>query len=352
MLRYYINKRGKMKPVKVIQIGTAHDHASAAIKTLRALPDHFELIGICEPESEYLPKLKKSYYNDLKLYTLDEALKISDLEAVVIESSEETATHYAQLFADKGIHVYMDKPGTHGYDSFEKLVNTLRSKNLILHMGYMYRYNPMIKKSLEMVKSGELGEIYSVEAHMSVHHPKEKREWLSKHKGGMMYFLGCHDIDLVLQFMGAEPQEVISLNTATGQDGVECEDFGFAVLKYANGSSFVKSCAAEYNGYDRRQLVVCGTRGTIELRPIESKVKDQTQSVQKQYTRGRFTTDANELPCFSNCDEWEDSEAYDRYEELFKTFAEEVRGSRINPYTYDYELSLFRTLMKCCNYDN
>ena len=342
-----------MRPVKVIQIGTfPFNHALPAILTMKALPEYFEILGICEPDKKYLNRLEKEQYNDLTRYTLDEALACPELEAVVIESDLMTETHYAQLFADKGVHIYLDKPGTHGYDSFEKLVNTLRAKELVLHMGYMYRYNPMIKRALDMVKRGELGEIYSVEAHMSVHHNKAYHEWLGEHKGGMMYYLGCHDIDLILQFMGKEPDTVIPLNAATHQYGIDCEDFGFAVLKYENGSSFVKSCAAEYNGYDRRQLVVCGTRGTIELRPIESKVKDQTQSVQKQYTRGRFTTDANELPCFSNCDEWEDSEAYDRYEELFKTFAEEVRGSRINPYTYDYELSLFRTLMKCCNYDS
>ena len=40
-------------------------------------------------------------------------------------------------------------------------------------MGYMYRYNKAVQRALQMKKSGELGEIFSVEAHMSVRHDEE-----------------------------------------------------------------------------------------------------------------------------------------------------------------------------------
>ena len=35
--------------------------------------------------------------------------------------------------------------------------------------------------------------------------------------------------------------------------------------------------------------------------------------------------------------------------EIFlKAFAEMVRGEKENPYTYDYELTLFRAISECC----
>ena len=37
---------------------------------------------------------------------------------------------------------------------------------------------------------------------------------------------------------------------------------------------------------------------------------------------------------------------------LMAGFAAMVRGERENPYTYDYELTLFRTLLACCGVDN
>lgn len=335
-----------MTPVKIAQIGTGHDHAVYTMASLRKLYC-FDVIGIAEPNPVYTHRLKGKTYEGLNVYTVDELLAMDDLEAVAIECEEENATKYAQAFSDKGVHVHLDKPGSHGYDSFAKMVETLRSKDLVLHMGYMYRYNPTVMRVMDMVRAGELGEIYSVEAHMSVHHPKEKHEWLSNYKGGMMYFLGCHDVDLVLQFMGGEPEEIIPLNTRTGQSDPNCEDYGFAVLKYKNGVSFVKSCAAEYNGFDRRQLVICGTKGTVEIKPFEIKVENSLQ-----LTSGRLTNDEIE-----DGEIWQkhyeplEGEPYDRYDGMMQSFADEIRGLYPNPYTYDYELTLFKTVMKCCNSD-
>ena len=65
------------------------------------------------------------------------------------------------------------------------------------------------------------------------------------------------------------PQEVIPLSQPIGTDGVDADDFGMAVFKYKNGVSFVKSTAVEIGGFERRQLVVCGTKGTVELKPFE-----------------------------------------------------------------------------------
>ena len=198
---------------------------------------------------------------------------------------------------------------------------------------------------MEMVKNGELGEIYSVEAQMSVRNEKKRHEWLSKFKGGMMYFLGCHDVDLVVQFMGRQPDRVIPLNGTTWQCGVDVEDNGFAVLMYGNNASFVRTSNAEYGGFDRRQLVICGTKGTIEFHPIEY-----------QYGPGLLTSVAylttakeengklygNDLALRM------ESEPYDRYEHMMRSFAAYVNGERENPYTYDYEIALFKTFMKCC----
>ena len=38
--------------IKVGQIGTAHDHASGKLQTLKKLRDQFELIGVVEPDRE------------------------------------------------------------------------------------------------------------------------------------------------------------------------------------------------------------------------------------------------------------------------------------------------------------
>jgi predicted dehydrogenase len=230
----------------------------------------------------------------------------------------------------------MEKPGSPNLSDFERLIATLKEKKLAFSTGYMYRFNPKIIEAIEKAKNGELGKIYSVEAHMSCKHAPVVREWLAAFPGGMMFFLGCHLVDLIYRIKG-EPNEVIPLNSPTGIDGVCTDTYGMAVFKYDGGVSFAKTCADEFGGFLRRQLVISGEKGTIEIKPLE--VFGES---------GQYTV-SSENYSLEWVGEWSSSksELYDRYEAMMCNFAEIINGKE-NPYTYDYELSLFKLIMKAC----
>ena len=171
---------------------------------------------------------------------------------------------------------------------------------------------------------------------MSCTHSDEWRRWLANFPGGMLFFLGCHLIDLIYRIMG-EPLEVIPLSTSTHFRDVHTEDFGMAVFRYPNGVSFAKTCDVEKGGFLRRQLVVAGEKGTVEILPLEAFAEGGQYTVMRE----NFT------------DEWaggwvtSQSEVYDRYDDMMKNFAEIVRGKE-NPYPYDYELGLYVLLLRAC----
>ena len=341
------------KKLRVVQIGTAHDHAADHMDTMHALPDDYEVIGVCEPDParREAAEKRRSYdglrmsYEGVKWLSMEEILAMDDLDAVIIESEEEELVGYAQQIADKGLPIHMDKPCGTDYPAFQKLVETMRGKNLPLHIGYMYRYNAAVKHCLELKESGQLGDIFSVEAHMSVLHNTQKRAWLKKFTGGMMFFLGCHLVDLVYMLCG-EPEEVIPYNTATGFEGVDSEDYGFALFRYQNGVSFVKTCASEVNGFDRRQLVVTDTKGTVLIEPIEARtggpnvetfapahITFYEDGMAHQF--GKAGSDVTFGP-------------FGRYLEMMEDFAQIVRGEHPNRFTYDYELAVKRLLLQAC----
>lgn len=332
----------KNKKVKIAQVGTWHDHALPTLLSIKDLSDIYDFVGVAEPGDT----ICHAFDNEPKKVTVEELLATDDLDAVAIECEEEKATYYARMFVEKGVAVHIDKPGTQDIESFTELINLAKRKNVPLQMGYMYRYNPLIKKCMEDIQSGKLGEIYSIEAQMSVGHPDEKRKWLGKYKGGMTYFLGCHLIDLILQIQGM-PNRVIPLNASTepGKIG-DAEDFGFAVLEYDNGSSFVKVSANETNGYERRQFVVTGTKGTFEIKPFETILSSENRSDLVSIAHVTYKSEVTDI--WSDCSEKVISEGYNRYNPMMTDFAAFVRGEKENPYTYDYELKLFKLLMRCC----
>ncbi len=329
----------KMRKVKVALIGSnAYSHSTHVFNSVMARPDVFDIAGYVLPENErqkYPEKVKQiAAYPEL---TIEHVMNDPSIEAVVIETDEVHLTKYALLAARHGKHIHMEKPGGVSLAAFEELIATVKKTGKVFHTGYMFRYNPVIRETMKRIENGELGEIISVEAQMNCYHPKQTRQWLGSFPGGMMFFLGCHLVDLILQLQG-RPQQIIPLNKSTGVDGVTAEDFGMAVLEYPRGYSFAKASGRELGGYLRRQLVITGTKETVELKPLEYTIDEQ------------YHTD---LHC-SSAEEWNQwgtsavSDVYDRYEDMMVSFAAMVRGEKENPYTPDYELELYKTVLECC----
>jgi predicted dehydrogenase len=333
-----------MRKIKIAQIGAGHDHAPMAITTLKLQNDIYDLVGyaVVEGDESAFESNKRDYEN-IRQMTVEEILNYPGLDAVCIETEDRRLTEFALLAAERGLQIQMDKPGSESDEDFDRLIDLVKEKNLVFHLGYMYRYNPAVIKLKEDIKSGRLGEIYSVEAQMNCIHPPEKRQWLGNYPGGMLYYLGCHLIDLVYSICGS-PEEIIPLSTTIGTDGVDAADFGMAVFKYKNGVSFVKSTAVEIGGFERRQLVVCGTKGTVELKPLEW-VSDECPETFSPLTTG--VREAFEID-WNTKGEYHVTPTYGRYDAMFRAFADYVNGDKKNPFDYEYERDLHKLILRAC----
>ena len=344
-----------MKKIKIAQIGIGHDHACAIFQSIQKKSDLFEVVGYAEvPEDNFPDEWNQIHlkgmrelecYTIAKRYTVEEILSMPDLDAVTVETYDLNLIKYAQMAADRGLHVFMDKPGGQTWEDFEKMLSTLKSKGKVFSIGYMYRENLAVQKALEMVRAGELGQIYSVEAHMSGDHPRNKREWLARFQGGMTFFLGCHLIDLIYTIQGL-PEEIIPYNANTGVFGVSSEDLGFVVYRYKNGVSFLKSYAGEVGGYERRQLVICGSLGTVELHPLEW----HFEGGNGQQTGFRYCLRENEQKYY----EWgktaptEKSLSQDRYDPMLERFAKKIHNGGMSDEEYEREARVHRLVLASC----
>ncbi len=335
-----------MNKLKIVQIGIGHAHGADILATIMRNKELFDLVGyvpLDDERQEFAERINKfTNIHGLREYTLEEALAIPGLEAASIETQELNLTKYACIAANAGLHIFMDKPGATSLEEFEKLVCVLKEKKKAFNLGYMYRFNPFIMKAKEMIRNGELGEVYSIEAHMNGETGKEQRQWLKIFPGGQLFFLGCHLIDIIFDILG-KPAEIIPCSTSSGEDGITADDIGFCVFKYPNKVAFAKSCCCEPGGYMRRQLVICGTKGTIELHPLEYFEGNPTLGVLK--TKMRYVKAGGS---WIEDGEYSSSDAYNRYDAMLKYFYDTAQGNVENKYTYDYELELYKTLLKAC----
>ena len=106
-----------------------------------------------------------------------------------------------------------------------------------------------------------------------------------------------------------------------------------------NGVSVAMANANQKGGYARRELVVTGSKKTVSLCPLEMHHEGG----------GQFTTWAeySDKAWADRGASW-DSTPQDRYDGMMASFAAMVRGEKENPYTLDYELELYKLVLKCC----
>ena len=332
-----------MKPIKIAQIGMCrYIHGPQVFEALKNHPELFELVGyaLVEDERETCAH-RMQCFEGFRELTLEEILNDPTIEAVTVETDEIHLTQYAQMAVDAGKHVFMDKPGSPSLPAFERLIESVKKSGRVFQTGYMYRYNPLVSHAVQAAKNGELGTVYCTEAHMSRFEDREKRKWLADFRGGMMFYLGCHLIDLVLQIQGM-PERVIPCHTSTGIDGVESEDMTLAVLQYPHGVSIIRVAAVEVGGFARRQLVICGSKRTLEIKPLEI-IAPKRNEVWSAQTDRFFDVRGKDRG-----EETVACEAFERYGVMMRAFAKAVRGEAENPYTPDYELQLFKLILQCC----
>ncbi len=327
-----------MGKLKVVHFGLAHDHSTATMECARKYPDIFEVAGIVEPDESIRKQFGSApAYKGIPWLSEEELFRRSDIDAVFCEGHELRSVSDAQKCIDNGLHVHLDKPGGICYPSFERLVNDADRKGLTLQMGYMYRYNPAMEYTLEQVKNGKLGRITGIDGSFSICHDLYKRRWLKQFPGGMMFFLGCHIIDMI-HLLNGVPDAVLSLNRSSELDNDGSLDTGFAVLEYPHGVCSVRVNATEVNGYSRRHLVVCGSKGTIEIRPLEGPTR--LRETPASEIRSHQLVDAG----------YELFPGYlaGRYDKMMLEFAQCVSGEKKNPYLPEYELDVQKSVMQAC----
>ena len=322
-----------MKRIKLGQIGIGHNHGEAKMLAARKFPELFEIVGYAEENERWVEKRGNAAgYRGLCRMSVEEIIEKSD--AVLIESDVWDLTKYARMCVDAGKHIHMDKPASGTLEEYKYVLDTARDKSLAVQLGYMYRYNPAVLDCLERIKNGELGEIYSINAEMSTYHPVEYKKWLTNFGGGIMYILGSHLVDLIVYIMG-EPSRIVPFLKHTGLDGVDFEDNNLAVLEYDKALCRVFVSSVEVNGFGRRQFMVSGSRGTVNICPLE---RPMTMTYSDTSIADATYEDRKKVFTF------DDNTATGRYDDMMRDFYAYVVGQKQNPFSYDHDYLVQKVL--------
>jgi len=278
--------------------------------------------------------------------TEEELLNIEGLQAVAVEvdSDDDRLMDIAGRCINAGMHIHLDKPGGESFTKFKKVLDEAGRRNLAVQLGYMYRNNPAVQFCRKAVQQGWLGQIFEVHCVMSKYSGVSYRKYLSQFRGGTMFIYACHMIDLVVGLLG-KPDRIVPFMRQTRSDAGEMCDNGLIVFEYPKTTVTIRTASLEVEGYQRRQLVVCGDQGTIDIQPLETfycqppqpqKLRLALSLARDSYRKGWQEVSFPQMP--------------GRYDYQLIELAQIIRGERENPYPLEHELLVQECLLRACGY--
>jgi len=179
-------------------------------------------------ESVIKEKQKKhdgiSYYNDL------DAFFERDLDLVIVGSMN--YLHYKHLTKalDKGLKVFCEKPIVSKEEDVNELLKTCEGiEKSSLGTGFVLRFSPFYRNIKEIIDSGEIGKICSVNIQEQLHyghgsfiHQNWRRH--KKFSGGHVVEKGVHIIDLLLWYVGQTPTKISALGSCNNWNPSNAHD--------------------------------------------------------------------------------------------------------------------------------
>ncbi len=349
---------GKWKPVgnrkiRVVHWGICHAHSRGKWNAVKNLNDDFELLGWVDDTDSKAVRMsepKKEKYAGYPIFTPEQVFNEIKPDLIVVETANDDLVGVATQVAKHGIAMHMDKPLGTSAKGFARISKICSENNIPIQIGYMFRTNDALIKMVEIAKSGIIGEVYSVEADMDHSYGKSNYpKYVSHFPGGIAYDLTCHLIDWVMPiFDDALPKRTWSVTKPAPGDEEWAKTHTLTVMEYPRANVVMRACSE--GTIWRRHIRIDGSRGTIEMAPIEaySKVNRKTGVRELKTMEVRvYLKNVNEAAKAAGYKKGLNSFVYpaliDRYEGQLKELARIIRGETSYPKgLYEHDLRVHK----------
>lgn len=162
-----------MREVNVAVIGAGYWGKKVVyeyVQLARKRPD-VKLLAVCDLLDENLEYCRRRFGVPCLTKDYKEVLLNHEINAVDICTPNETHFEICKAALEAGKHVLLEKPMTLDPKQAHELVDLARSKNLVLSVGHIYRFNNALKKIRSLIRQNFFGDIFHLRLQWTTYVP-------------------------------------------------------------------------------------------------------------------------------------------------------------------------------------
>src|SRR5215212_8469200 len=241
-----------------------------------------EIAAIQDVQASAVEEAHKLSDDAVQFSDFEELLR-EDLDGVVIATPNRFHAEQSIAALERGISVFCQKPL--GRNAFEtrRIIEAARNADCALGVDLSYRAIPAMQAVSDFVESGDLGNVFAVDAKFHNGYGPDKA-WFrdfSLSGGGCVLDLGSHLLDLALRPLGfPRVRRVQSSLFANGEllakGSEDVEDYGVATIETEDATVINLSCCWNMHiGRDADiEVAFYGTHGGAKLRNVDGSFYD------------------------------------------------------------------------------
>jgi predicted dehydrogenase len=229
-----------------------------------------QLVAVSDTEIHKAKSFSDKYH--VKCFgSLDEMLSsCPEIEVVSVCTPNGLHAEHSIRILKAGRHVLCEKPMALSVNDCSSMITAAERANKRLFIVKQNRFNPPVVAVKNLIDSGKLGKLYSVQ--LNCFWNRNNEYYLNSWKGtkdldgGTLYTQFSHFIDLLYWFIG----DVESVSAATGnfhhQGLIEFEDTGMVILKFMNG--VIGTVNYTVNAFKKNMegsLTIFAEKGTVKI---------------------------------------------------------------------------------------
>jgi len=259
-------------------IGLTHPHSQPHLQTLHALDDVAQVL-VWDEDPAARRACRERWPKAREAGSLAAMLNPAEVAAVVVALPNRETPAILQQVAAERVPILAEKPCARRAAEFLPVLQSAQQAGTPFTAFYLWRRHPAMLAIRDLVRSGALGRLTSVELRMVTTQVRlrDPSHWLFQREiagGGILSWLGCHWLDLLRYLTGQEVETVAAMLDTISGEAIDVEDVASLGMRLSGGA--MASLYAGYllaggrpgyiaPGYDQA-VILRGTEGVVSHR--------------------------------------------------------------------------------------
>ncbi|MFH1219765.1 MAG: Gfo/Idh/MocA family oxidoreductase [Candidatus Eisenbacteria bacterium] len=222
-----------------------------------------KLVTVCDSDPKRFERLAGIYPHVSFTDNLDHLIDDKEIEAVVVATGSDTHYEITRRCLAAGKHVLVEKPIALNSAHAGDLIALAAERKRVLLVGHLLRYHRGIGRLKQYIDDGYLGKIlyiYTTRVNLGRIRKEESALWS----------FATHDISVVMNLVGAEPEFVTASGQAYVRKGIY--DVVFLTIRFA-GDVLAHLHVSWLDPHKIRQVTVVGDKKMAVLDDMEATEK-------------------------------------------------------------------------------